>query len=42
MPFGIIWWQAILFFLLGAWLGQRFRHLHPVKSVANGGNGPSY
>jgi hypothetical protein len=35
----IVWWQAIVFFVLGALLGQRFAHMHPVPSVkdANGG-----
>jgi hypothetical protein len=35
----IVVWQAVLFFILGALLGQRFAHLHPVGSVrqANGG-----
>ena len=35
----IVVWQAILFFILGALLGQRFAHIHPVGSVrsANGG-----
>jgi hypothetical protein len=33
----VIIWQAVLFFILGALLGQKFVHLHPVKSVANGG-----
>jgi hypothetical protein len=30
---GIVWWQVIVGFLLGALLGQRFAHLHPVGSV---------
>jgi hypothetical protein len=33
----IIIWQAVLFFILGSLLGQRFVHLHPMKSVAQGG-----
>ena len=35
----IVGWQAVLFFILGALLGQRFAHLHPIGSVrtANGG-----
>ena len=33
----VVIWQAVLFFILGALLGQTFVHLHPVKSVANGG-----
>jgi hypothetical protein len=35
----IVVWQAILFFILGGLLGQRFAHLHPIGSVrqANGG-----
>ena len=35
----IVWWQAILFFMLGGLLGQRFAHLHPISSVkqSNGG-----
>lgn len=35
----IVWWQAILFTILGALLGQRFAHLHPIPSVkqTNGG-----
>ena len=35
----IVVWQAVLFFILGGLLGQRFAHLHPVGSVrtANGG-----
>lgn len=32
----IVWWQAILFFVLGTFLGQRFAHLHPVGAVKNG------
>lgn len=34
----IVWWQAIVAFILGALLGQRFAHMHPVGSVqeANG------
>jgi hypothetical protein len=31
----IVIWQAILFFILGGLLGQKFVHLHPVKSVAS-------
>jgi len=36
---GIVWWQVILGFILGALLGQRFAHIHPVGSVrsSNGG-----
>lgn len=39
MPFGIVLWQAVLFFVLGGLLGQRFAHIHPLGSVkaANGG-----
>lgn len=35
----IVWWQAIVGFILGALFGQRFAHLHPVGGVkaANGG-----
>lgn len=35
----IVWWQAILFFILGGVFGQRFAHMHPVPSVkaSNGG-----
>lgn len=35
----INWMQAVVFFVLGALLGQRFAHMHPVPSVkaANGG-----
>ena len=34
----IVWWQVIVGFILGALLGQRFVHLHPMESVrsANG------
>lgn len=34
MPFGIVAWQAVVFFVLGWLLGQRFAHLHPIKSVS--------
>lgn len=35
----VIWWQAIVAFIIGGFLGQRFAHLHPVGSTkaANGG-----
>jgi hypothetical protein len=29
----IVLWQAVLFFILGAFLGQRFVHLHPIQSA---------
>jgi hypothetical protein len=29
------WGWAILFFILGGFLGQRLAHLHPVGSVKN-------
>lgn len=32
----IVWWQAIVAFILGALLGQRFSHMHPMPSVRDG------
>lgn len=31
----INWLYAVVFFVLGALLGQRFAHIHPVGAVRN-------
>lgn len=34
----INWIHALIFFVLGSLLGQRFVHMHPLKSVSQQAN----